>query len=255
MGARGGIRTEALVLRCVPFGDTSQVVHLATPEHGLVAALAKGAYRPDSEVQGGLSVLALGEATLRPGPRRDGDEALALLLRFRQRDLWRGLARSTERYRAAAYVLELLRLWMRPALPLPTLYRAGVTALRALSGCAPEAVPAWIVWFEARAASAAGHRPGLEPCAACGEPLSGPLAFSPPAGGCVHRRCAPAGPLLPLSRAGHQALGRLYTQRLEAFVAEAPSPAEVRLLRRLHDQWLPWVLERRLTALPGLPGN
>ena len=146
MRAPGGTVTEALVLRVVPYGESSQVVHLATPEQGLVAALAKGACRPDSEVQGGLSTLAFGEATLRPPGPRAGEEGLALLLRFRQRDLWRGLARSPERYRAAAYVLELLRLWMRPHLPLPALYRAGVTALRAIAGAAPEGVAAWSVW-------------------------------------------------------------------------------------------------------------
>lgn len=248
-----GYVTEALVLRVIPYGETSQVVHLATPEHGLVAALAKGALKPDSEVQGGLGVLALGEAHLRPAPRRGGDDGLELLQRFRQRDLWRGLTRDRARYRAAAHVIELLRAFLKPALPVPALYRAAVTALRALARAEPAALGRWVVWFEARAAAAAGHRPALEACGACGEPLRGSLVFAPAAGGVAHRACATQGPTRPLGAAGRAALTRLYTQRLAAFVDEGLTPAEVRLARAVHDLWLPWVLERRLPTLEGLP--
>lgn len=253
MGVRSGYTTEALVLRTIPFGDTSQVVHLATPEHGLVAALAKGAHRPGSAVEGGVALLAVGEAWLKPARRRDDGDGLELLQRFRHRDGWRGLARDLERYRSAAYVLELLRTWMKPALPLPALYGAGVTALRALATCALDAVPGWVVWFEARATSAAGHRPAIEACAGCGAPLSGTLAFSPPAGGAVHRACAPPGPLTALPAGTLGVLQRLYTQRLPEFVAEPLSPADVRRVRKLHDLWIPWLLERRPSALGGLP--
>jgi recombinational DNA repair protein (RecF pathway) len=204
-------------------------------------------------VEGGVALLAVGEAWLRPSPRRDDGDGLELLQRFRQRDGWRGLVKDLERYRCATYVLELLRTWMKPALPLPALYGAGVTALRALATCALEAVPGWVVWFEARAVAAAGHRPAIETCAACGAPLAGTLAFSPPAGGAVHRRCVPPGPLLPLTPGTLALLQRLYTQRLAEFVGEPLSPAEVGRLRRLHDLWIPWVLERRPSALPGLP--
>jgi DNA repair protein RecO (recombination protein O) len=252
MAVRAGYVTEALVLRTIPFGETSQVVHLATPEHGLVAALAKGAHRPGSAVEGGVALLAVGEAWLKPARQRDGD-GLELLQRFRQRDAWRGLAKDLERYRAAAYVLELLRTWMKPALPLPALYGAGVTALRALTVASPDAVAGWVVWFEARATSAAGHRPAIEACAACGAPLEGTLAFSPPAGGAVHRACAPAGPRAALSAATLALLQRLYTRRLPEFVAEPLAAAEVSRLRRLHDLWIPWLLERRPSALGGLP--
>ncbi len=245
--------SEALVLRVIPFGETSQVVHLATPEHGLVAALAKGALRPGSEVEGGLTPFAQGTAWWKPPTRRDDAEGLVLLSRFRQRDAWRGLGTLLARYRAACYVLELARLWMKPALPQPTLYRAAVTALRALAGAPEELAGAWVVWFEARAAAAAGHRPALETCPGCGAPLKGALLFSPAAGGVTHAACAKEAPTRRLTSSGFAALTRLYTQRLNEFAAHPPSPAEVRLLRALHDLWIPWQLERRPHALDHLP--
>ncbi|MFM8385912.1 MAG: DNA repair protein RecO [Planctomycetia bacterium] len=246
---------EALVLRTIPFGDTSQVVHLATPEHGLVAALAKGAHRPGSEVEGGLVAFSQGTAWWSPPPRRarEDEEGLALLKRFRQRDSWRRLASDLERYRAACYVLELVRLWMRPQLPLPALYRAAVTALRALAVAPREQVGTWVLWFEARALAAAGHRPALEGCGACGQPLQGTLVFAPAAGGCAHARCASSGAQRRLTTTGLAALRRLYTQRLQELAAEPPAPASVRLLRSLHDLWIPWTLERRPHALEHLP--
>lgn len=252
MGTRTGYVTEALVLRAIPFGETSQVVHLATPEHGLVAALAKGAFRATSEVEGGLPLLALGEARLTPA-RRGSEDGLETLQRFRQRDAWRGLVKDLERYRGAAYVLELLRAWMRPALALPGLFAAGVTALRALATAPPEALPGWIAWFEARAVAATGHRPALEACAGCGAPLTSPLVFSPAAGGATHRACAPAGRALPLGPAALAALQRLYTRRLPEFVSEPPTAAELKTARRVHDLWIPWILERRPQARDGLP--
>jgi DNA repair protein RecO (recombination protein O) len=249
---RRGYVTEALVLRTIPFGETSQVVHLATPEHGLVAALAKGAYRPGSEVEGGLCVLACGEARLTPARRADGD-GLELLQRFRQRDAWRALGRDLDRYHAAAYVLELLRAWTKPALPNPSLYAAGVTALRALATSAPESLPAWIAWFEARATAAAGHRPALEACAACGGALTGPLVFSAAAGGAAHRACAPPSARAALGPAALAALRALYTRRLPEFVAEPLDAAQLRALRRVHDVWIPWLLERKPAAREGIP--
>ena len=36
--------SPAIAMRVRPFGETSQVVHLATPDHGMVAVLVKGRY-------------------------------------------------------------------------------------------------------------------------------------------------------------------------------------------------------------------
>jgi DNA repair protein RecO (recombination protein O) len=256
MARVAGYVTEALVLRTVPFGESSQVVHLATPEHGLVSALAKGAHRAGSAVEGGVPLLAHGRAWLKPAPRRaDLDDGLELLTRFRQREGWRALGKDLARYRAACYVLELMRAWMRPALPAPALFGAGVTALRALEASAPAQVPAWTLWFEARAVAAGGHRPALEACAACGAELDGAVLFAPAAGGAVHVGCWAAGPRVRLTGPALAALRRLYTQRLSEFTAAPPAPSEQRALRRVHDAWIPWLLERRPRSRDGLPST
>jgi len=241
--------TEAIVLRTVPFGETSQVVHLATPEHGLVAALAKGARRPGPELQGGLALGTLGEASLVP---RRGAE-LELLRRFRLADRLRGLTADLDRFYAACYVLDLLRAWMRPALPNPRLYQAGRAALRACAQARRTSLPAWVVWFEARAVAAAGHLPRLEGCAACGRDTPGGTVFSPEAGGVVHAACAPPGPRRTLDQTARDALRRVYGATVAELSAQPLAPDAVAHVRAVHDLWIPHLLERRPASLANVP--
>ncbi|MDB4538630.1 recombination protein O N-terminal domain-containing protein, partial [bacterium] len=45
---------HGLLLRRTPFGETSLVVHVLTPDHGRVELMAKGAHRPRSRFFGVL---------------------------------------------------------------------------------------------------------------------------------------------------------------------------------------------------------
>jgi DNA repair protein RecO (recombination protein O) len=246
---RTGEQTEALVLRVVDFAETSQVVHLATPEHGLVAAIAKGARRPKGSFQGGLSlgVLGVAEVVFRRGAE------LETLRSFRETDGLRGLRDDLARFAGAQHVLGLLREFVRPALPSPALFQAGATALRLLAAAPPAAVPAWVVWFEARALAASGHRPHLGRCAACGGDAEREAAFSPAAGGVVHRGCVPPGDWVALTASGLASLRRLYAARLPELAAEPLGRDAVAVARRSHDAFLPHVLDRLPRSLRLLP--
>jgi DNA repair protein RecO (recombination protein O) len=246
---RRGHATEAIVLREIAWAETSQVVHLATPEHGLVPALAKGARRPGPEFQGGVPLGAIGEAVL--SSRRGSD--LEVLRSFRATADLRALGRDLDRFHAACWVLEVLRAWMRPALPLPALYRAGAAALRLLVAVEGDAVRHWVAWFEARAVAAAGHRPRLDACAVCGEAAGAGDVFSPAAGGLAHDRCAPEGPRRRVGGPALAALRRVYAARIPDLVAEPLPAAAVREVRAAHDVLFPWLLERRPDALEALP--
>ncbi len=243
--------TPAIVMRVVPFGETSQVVHLATPGHGMVAALIKGAHRPGPEFQGGLALASTGSAHLHRRPRAE----MELLRRFRVEEDLRGLRRDLERFYGACHVLSLLRLWMRPYLPAEALFAAALTALRAQAAAPRDRVAGWTAWFEARALAAAGHRPRLEACAACEAPLdpTARLLFSAPAGGVVHDACAPPGPSLRLDEAARQGLVRLYTARLPELKREPLDDSTVKAARSVHDIFVPHVLERRPGTLDTAP--
>ena len=239
------------MVRVVEFGDTSQIVHLATPAHGLVSALAKGSHAPKGPFQGGLTFGVLGEADLVVRPRSE----LELLRGFRVTDGLRGLHEHVDRYLAGMYVLGLLRDLERPALPAPALFAAAVTALKVIATSPPESAPLWVVVFEARALAAAGHRPHLGTCVACGQELGREAVFAPAVGGTAHRRCVTAGPTRPLAPGDLDALARFYTARLPELVGEPPTPAQVRVVRAIHDLFLPWVLDREPMGLRQLPGR
>jgi len=66
------IREQALILRSFPYGDTSAILHLLTPE-GKISAMAKGAYRPKSKFFGRLEPLYLVEVILSRKESRELD--------------------------------------------------------------------------------------------------------------------------------------------------------------------------------------
>jgi len=239
---------DAVVLRWVAFGETSQIVHLATAERGRVAALAKGSLRPGSACQGGLSTGVRGAAVLR---KRRGD--LDLLTSFRLEHVHDGLAQDLDRWHAALYVLELLRAWMHPDLPAPELYAAGTTALALLDRAPADQLAGWVVWFEARALAASGHRPVIDACAACGTHDGSALWFHPGAGGLVHGACRPPGEARRLAPGDHDVLARLYTARLGDLAREPLGDRAVAAARGMHDLFVPWVLERRPRLLASVP--
>jgi DNA repair protein RecO len=238
-------------MRVRPFGETSQIVHLATPDHGMVSSLGKGAHRPGPDLQGGVALASIGEAWLLRRPRAE----MELLSRFRVQEDLRALSHDLARFYAACHVLSLLRVWMQPMLPAPALFGAAHTALRAFARAPLESIGGWTVWFEARALAATGHRPRLEVCAACDGPLEQRGLFSGPAGGLVHRRCAPPGPTHTLTKAEMDGLLRLYTARLPELKQDPPDAAIVRAARAVHDLFIPYVLERRPASLGPLAGR
>ncbi len=246
MSAPRGHRAEAIVVRTVEFAETSQIVHLVTAA-GLVSALAKGARAPKGAFQGGLTLGVMGEADLLP--RRGSD--LELLRAFRVSDGLRGLRDDLDRFAAGGRVLALLRDLARPGLGNDALFRAGVTALKAISTTPPTLAPTWVLVFEARALAASGHRPQLDACAACGGELGPDLrrdvVFSPTVGGAAHRACVEEGPHRAFPVADRAALTRVHTDRWASFVREPLPPAAVRTVRALHDLFLPYAFEGSFT--------
>lgn len=249
MGAARGYRTDAIVVRVIEFGETSQIVHLATPEHGLVSAIAKGARNAKGSFEGGLSFGTVGEAHVVSRPRAE----MEVLRSFRMTDALSGLREDLDRFSAGEYVLGLLRDLGKPALAAPALFAAAVASLKAIAQASKESVPLWVVVFEARALAASGHRPHLASCVACGERVESHARFDPSQGGLVHGRCSAGRESLALSAASLAFLRRLYTARLPEFVSEPPTPSEVRAARALHDLFLPYVLERPPAARGALP--
>lgn len=179
--------TPAIVLSTVRYGETSKVVRLATREHGVQSAIAKGALRPRSRFGASLQVLSEGMAHLLVKEHRE----LHILAAFDLAHLYVALAADLARYATASALAEVM-LRFAPADPHPESYDAFAGALASLeraSGPELEALGFRVLW---RQVSVLGFAPSLEACVRDGTPLpaGGGLPFSTREGGALCPACA-----------------------------------------------------------------
>ena len=160
-------KTRAIVLRLVEFSETSLVVTLFTEDFGKVGALAKGARRPKSPLEGALDLLAL----IRIVFLRKSSESLDLLTEARLERRFRSAERELARLYAGYYVGELLSELTDTGDPHPALFAAGDQTLAAIDRGEPLAET--VLRFELAALKLVGHWPSLAACVGCGRPVEG----------------------------------------------------------------------------------
>jgi len=232
--------TPALVLRLFDYGESDRIVVLLGQVTGKISALARGARASKRRFGAGLSLFAIGTATV---------------VERRASELWRldafeaqgnpaRLAEDIATYAHAAYAVELLRELVPPAQPHPSLYELGVRFLGGLArdGARPERLRS----FELRLLEELGLAPALDHCAVCGEEAKdGPdQVFDIERGGVLCTRCRREGSrhLLPLPAAVRRALA--HVQKTWPDEVDMPwlEGGEARLARDLMRR----VLERHL---------
>lgn len=169
----GSPRTRALLLRRTPFGESSLVIRLLTPDWGRVDLVAKGAYRPQSRLFATLDWFHTLEVDFRPHA-----QGLAPL---RQADWEQRRPRiplDRERYRAGLSMLELGEAAARVQHAEPELFAWVEAGLQALE--TSELSPLLeLVRFELGFLDWLGIAPALESCATCGSPAPSRSAVSP----------------------------------------------------------------------------
>ncbi|MEL6712566.1 MAG: DNA repair protein RecO C-terminal domain-containing protein [Planctomycetota bacterium] len=181
MSARGAVQDRGLLLRRVPFGNTSLVVHVLFRDRGRRELMAKGAYRPKSRLSGVLDWFDELELSwtepAAPSSRRRGTvqrEALGQVRTGALEVRRRGPTRSLSAYRAASAMTELMEVATRHGAAERAhfeLLSAGYDALPPDDGPgAQTASHAALAAFELSLAAELGLFPALEECAVCGEP-------------------------------------------------------------------------------------
>src|SRR5580765_446501 len=99
----GLVITTEIVLSALRYSETSKIVRLATREHGVQSAIAKGALRPKSRFGAALQLLSEGQAQYLAKEHRE----LHVLTAFDLQYLHIGLAAHLARYAAASVLAEL----------------------------------------------------------------------------------------------------------------------------------------------------
>jgi DNA repair protein RecO (recombination protein O) len=238
----GSVKTEAVVLRSMRFGEADRILHLYTPQRGRVGAIAKGVRRARS----------------RFGGRLEPYFRLHMVLYDGKSDLMTVTSAETvsghPRLREHAAALDsadracdaVSRLFATPE-PHPGVFALLCNELALLDARPELAAHANQLAFRLKLLLAAGLAPHLAACAACGE-ADHLTSFSGAAGGVVCGGCEASS--FPLGQEAHSFL----TGALGSPLADAPRASDLAL--RQADRAISETLEHHanIRLRPALPG-
>jgi DNA repair protein RecO (recombination protein O) len=181
------VSTSSIVLSSLRYSESSKIVRLATREHGVQSAIAKGALRPKSRFGAALQILSEGQAQLLMKEQRE----LHVLTAFDLRQLHVGLASNLERYASACALAEVM-LRFAPSDPHPEsfdLLRRALGQLESAETGEIETLGFRLLW---QLVSVLGFAPSVDSCVLDGTPVpqDGPLSFSTSGGGALCPICA-----------------------------------------------------------------
>ena len=200
----GPVKTQAVVLRSIRYGEADRIVHLYTPHRGRIGAIAKGVRRSRSRFGGRLEPFFRLDLVLHEGRGE--------LLTVTAASTVEGYARLRADGRAldaAARACDAVGRLFETTEPHPEVFNLLCNELALLDAEPARGALANQLAFRLKLLLAAGLAPQLAACAACGtsDHLTG---FSGAAGGVVCSACEASS--FPLDAAAHEFLtGALVT--------------------------------------------
>ena len=216
----GPLRSEAVVLRSLRYGEADRILHLYTPMRGRIGAIAKGVRRTRSRFGGRLEPFSHVDLQLHEG-RSD-------LLTITGADTIYANAHLRDDARAldaAARTCDAVARMFESGDAHPEVFHLLCNELRLLEDGPRHATLANQLAFRLKLLVAAGLAPQLSACASCGE-REHLVGFSGAAGGVVCEACEASA--FALDEAAHAFM----VEALGHPLAEAPA-AEQRALRQV----------------------
>lgn len=157
MAQRSIIRTEAVVLRSLDYGETSQIVTLFTREKGKMGVMAKGARRPKSSFGATLQPMAYTQVVFYYKPTR----TLQTLSESSHVESFHRLRRSLKTITVGLRIVELVDALLEEEDPNPEVFSLIVRALRRLNTTTARAANLW-PYVQLQLAHALGMAPSVE---------------------------------------------------------------------------------------------
>ncbi|HTD08208.1 MAG TPA: DNA repair protein RecO [Solirubrobacteraceae bacterium] len=204
------VKTEAVVLRSMRYGEADRILHLYTPHRGRVSAIAKGVRRARSRFGGRLEPYFRLHIEL-----HEGRSELLTVTGAQTIDGYAQLRGDGRALDAAARACDAVGRLFETAEPHPGVFNLLCRQLALLDGHAGglAGTRAGALAFRLKLLLAAGLAPQLGACASCGEPEH-LVGFSGAAGGVVCGACEAGS--FPLEQEAHgfmaDALGRALTE-------------------------------------------
>lgn len=157
MAQRTIIRTEAIVLRSLDYGETSQIVTLFTREKGKLGVMAKGARRTKSSFGATLQPMAYTQVVFYYKPTR----TLQTLSESSHVESFHRLRRSLKTITVGFRIVELVDALMEEEDPHPDVFHLIVRALRRLNATDERVGNLW-PFVQLRLAGSLGMSPSVE---------------------------------------------------------------------------------------------
>ena len=182
-------KTTGIVLRVIPFSETSGLVTMFTRDYGKVTTMAKGARRPKSPFEAALDVLALCRIVfLNKNP-----EAMGLLTEAKLERRFRSATRSLDCLYAGYYIIELLNSLTDDGDPHPELFELSTQVIEKIDSTeiSEEEVGRTLLSYELKMLEILGHLPMLTKCVSCGREKTtiARVSFGLNAGGILCASC------------------------------------------------------------------
>lgn len=182
-----------MILRRIPYGDTSWILHAFSLQDGPIGLLARGARRAGSPFAGTLEPLSEAEIVVSVRPGRD----LQTLSQASTVELHEGLRRDLAASAAGMVCAETVLRFVREPGGHPGIYRELARALGLLDA-GYSAAPLWR--FLGRFSEEMGWALAVDHCAQCGmEDIPPAPVLSLPHGGFLCRECGIRSHAHPLS--------------------------------------------------------
>ncbi len=151
------VRTDAVVLRSMDYGETSRIVTLLTREKGKLSVMAKGARLPKSRFGSSLQPMSYVQALFYYKPTR----GLQTLRESAHVRLFSGIGRDMEKIALGLRMMELLSALMQEEQCLPPVFNLALESLERLDAAEARAANVW-PYFQLRLAGLLGFAPAID---------------------------------------------------------------------------------------------
>jgi DNA repair protein RecO (recombination protein O) len=182
----GPVKTDAIVLRSLRFGEADRILHLYTPQRGRIGAIAKGVRRTRSRFGGRLEPFSRVRLVC-----HEGRGELLTITGVETLDAHARLREAAATLDSAARACDAVARVFETEEPHPAVYNLLANELSLLAHDAAHATHANALAFRLKLLVTAGLAPALGACASCGSPEH-LVAYSPQAGGIVCNACEAA---------------------------------------------------------------
>ncbi|MGZ4121746.1 MAG: DNA repair protein RecO [Tumebacillaceae bacterium] len=175
-------KVEAIVLRTIDYGENNKILTLLTPQLGKIAAMARGAKKPASEIGAISQPFTYGSYLL-----MIGDKGMGTVAQGESIDSFRSIREDLFKTAYASYLAELADRFTEERQPSQGLFLLLLTMYSYLAeGKDPEVLARL---FEVKMLDMGGIQPDLYHCAHCYKPLETSIRFSIMHGGPLCGNC------------------------------------------------------------------